>query len=404
MDSTVITYPLRHLGFLLLAVTIPLPALAQSIDVSGQVRPRSEYRDPATGAEDAEFFTSLRTRLSARYTGETAVSAFIQLQDVRFLGEEASTLGDFSADALDMHQAWVQLGRDEAWVSVRAGRQEAAYGGERLVGAVGWAQQGRSFDGARVRVNPWAAARVDGLAFQLSESASAVQEFDAVFWGAYAVVDVSRDHTLDLFVLHQENEIPDSETDQWTSGLRWAGGGDGWAYRVEGAWQTGQRLTRDVDAYLLAARVGRDFAGGRLGLTLWADWLSGSTPGDEEVGAFDTLFGTNHKFYGYADLFLDIPLNTAGRGLVDLAVKGRGQIDDDWGVEAALHRFSVAEDEGLDSGGLATELDLVVTRSVFEGLQVSGGASYVFADDALGPVRGIDEDVTFAYLMLDVVL
>ena len=397
------TNPLSHLGSLLLILAIPFPTLAQSIEVSGQVRPRSEYRDPAVGATDAEFFTSLRTRLSARYTGETAVSAFVQLQDVRFLGEEASTLGDFSADALDMHQAWVQLGPDEAWVSVRAGRQEAAYGGERLVGAVGWAQQGRSFDGARVRVNPWAGARIDGLAFQLSESASAVQEFDAVFWGAYAVLDVGRAQTLDLFVLHQQNEIPDSETDQWTSGLRWAGARGGWAYRVEGAWQTGERLTQDVDAYFVAARLGRDFAEGRAGLTLWADYLSGSPPGNEEIGAFDTLFGTNHKFYGYADLFLDIPLNTGGRGLADLAVKGRWQVDDDWRADVALHRFFVAEDEGLDSGALATELDLVVTRSVFEGLQVSGGAAYVFADDALGPIRGIGEDVTFAYVMLDVV-
>ena len=36
---------------------------------------------------------------------------------------------------------------------------------------------------------------------------------------------------------------------------------------------------------------------------------------------FDTLFTTNHKFYGLADLFLNIPLQTDGRGLQDLAVK-----------------------------------------------------------------------------------
>ncbi len=31
----------------------------------------------------------------------------------------------------------------------------------------------------------------------------------------------------------------------------------------------------------------------------------------------ETLFATNHKFYGFADLFLNIPRDTAGRGLRD---------------------------------------------------------------------------------------
>lgn len=395
--------PIAALLSFFLAALIPLPALAQSVDVSGQVRPRSEYREPGPGSPDAEFFTTLRTRLSALYTGESTVSALVQLQDVRFLGEEASTLGDFSADALDMHQAWVQIGRDDDRFSLRAGRQEVAYGGQRLVGPVGWAQQGRSFDGARARVNPCAGCRVDVLAFQLSESASAVQDFDAVFWGAYSVFQVGQGQVLDLFALHQENEIPGSETDQWTAGFRYVGDLEAWNYRVEGAWQTGERVARDVGAWFAAARLGRSFADGRGGLTLWADYLSGSAPGDVENGSFDTLFGTNHKFYGFADLFLDIPLNTAGRGLVDLALKSRWQLTPDWRATVDVHRFSVAEDDGLGSGTLGTELDAVVTRAVFDGLQVSGGVSRVFAGDALGPVRGIGEDVTFAYVMLDVV-
>lgn len=57
-------------------------------------------------------------------------------------------------------------------------------------------------------------------------------------------------------------------------------------------------------------------------MTLWYDHLSGDDdPSDGTVRVFDTLFATNHKFYGLADYFLNIPVQTVGRGLQDLALK-----------------------------------------------------------------------------------
>jgi hypothetical protein len=331
------------------------------------------------------------------------VKAFVQLQDVRIFGEESNTLSDFRADNLDLHQGWVQVGGDEAGLSVRAGRQELAYGGERLIGAVGWAQQGRAFDGARLRAHPSDRTRVDVLGIQLSESFSAARSVDATFWGAYGVFEAGAGRTLDLFALRQSVEAADADTKQWTAGLRYVATDGGFTYRLEGAVQTGERGGQDVAAHLFGARLGRDFADGKAGLTLWADLLSGTDPTSSKVGAFDTLFGTNHKFYGYADLFLDIPAHTSGRGLVDLAVKGRWQVHPDWTARLDVHRFTVAESGGLASGALGTEIDLTLARAAFSGVRISGGAARVLSGDALGIVRGITDDVTFAYLMLDVV-
>ena len=75
----------------------------------------------------------------------------------------------------------------------------------------------------------------------------------------------------------------------------------------------------------------------------------------------------------------------------------------EWTASVDVHRFSVAESAGLESGSLGTEIDLTLARATFSGVQISGGASHVLAGDALGAVRGISGDVTFAYLMLDVV-
>lgn len=73
---------------------------------------------------------------------------------------------------------------------------------------------------------------------------------------------------------------------------------------------------------MLGARLGFDVGTGG-SLTLWYDLLSGDAdPNDGDTKVFDTMFATNHKFYGFADMFLNISVHTGGQGLQDLAVKG----------------------------------------------------------------------------------
>ena len=134
----------------LLVAGASLPLHAQQVTLGGQVRPRFEYREPAGNRDDGA--TSMRVRVNLSALLERNVQAFIQLQDVRFFGEETNTLGDFSADNFDLHQGYLELNHSgDAGFALRVGRQEVNFGGERLVGAVGWTQQARSFDGARGR-------------------------------------------------------------------------------------------------------------------------------------------------------------------------------------------------------------------------------------------------------------
>jgi hypothetical protein len=376
-------------------------ALAQDATLSGQVRPRFEYRDPTQTGGAAESYTIGRTRLAAEVRLERDIWGFVQLQDVRIWGEESSTAGDFRADGLDLHQGFLQFGAEDAGRSLRIGRFQQNYGGQRLVGALDWAQQARAFDGARARVRLGDAVTLDGFAFQLSESASIVRELDATFTGAHAVWEVAGGRSLDLFAFWLDEELAAGDNEILTTGLRYVGDEGPWSYRVEGTLQTGERAGRDVQAWMAAVRVGRSLAGGRHTLTAWYDHLSGGAPDDVDDGAFDTLFGTNHKFYGYADLFLNLPVQTDGRGFRDVALKSTWTLAEGWSLQANLHRFLVDEDAGLDDGHLADELDVVLTHPLVPGLTLSGGLSQVWAGDALGPVRGIAENVHFGYLMID---
>ena len=381
----------------LLSTALHADASAQ-VTLSGQVRPRTEFKDPAKPDGGSQAFTGMRTRLAASILTQGGARAFVQIQDVRFFGEEANTLGDYAADGLDVHQAWLLLGDEGAGASLKVGRQEVALGGERLIGAVGWANQGRSFDGARVRVHPGEKFVVDGLAIQLSESTAPSRNADALLWGAYGVLNAGANQSLDLFVLTQRERGPGGETDQVTLGARHVGAGGPFSYRFEGSLQRGTRRDKDVSAHMFGARVGASGSSGTV--TLWYDYLSGTVPGSDEVGAFETLYATNHKFYGFADIFTDIPTHTGGRGLQDVALKASTNAGP-WRLAADLHRFYVVRGGGLDESHLADELDLTFSRRLPSGVGLTTGLSWVLEGGALEPVRGIRDDVFFGYVMLD---
>lgn len=378
--------------------------VAQSVDVTGQVRPRFESREPAGPEGEARSYTIGRTRLNASVQLERGVWGFVQLQDVRIWGEESSTVGDFRADGLDLHQGFLQIGSEADPQSLRLGRFEQNYGGQRLIGAVGWAQQGRAFDGLRGRLRRGSVV-VDGVRFQLSESASPFRDREASLLGSYLVWSLADDQALDVFGFYLDEGLEGGDTELLTTGARYTGAASGWSYRFEGAAQRGERGARDVSAYMLGGRLGRRVLEGKGTVTLWVDHLSGGAPAGpaSDDKAFDTLFGTNHKFYGFADLFLDPARQTQGRGLQDLAVKSAWTPADGWRITADLHRFRVAADEGLTGSVLGDEIDVVLTHTYTAGLTFSGGLAWVWAGEALAPVRGIDEDVRFAYIMIDLV-
>lgn len=383
-----------------LLLVSPLAAHAQ-VTFSGQLRPRTDTRD-AWGVNGArETFTSMRTRLAARAVTPGGITAFVQLQDVRLFGEETDPSADFSADGWDVHQAWFLLTSAKGGASLKIGRQEVAFGGERLISPSNWSQQARSFDGARLTLQHEEEIRVDLLAAQIQEEAAPRWNGNATLLAAYGTVNPTGARQLDFYLIGQRAERGAGDREQWTVGARHVGTVAALDYRVEASWQTGRRAGADVSAYLVGARIGAPAGKGTV--TLWYDRLSGTEPGSAGVGAFETLYPSGHKFYGSADLFTNLPAHTAGRGLQDLAVKTSWPLDGSaWTLQADLHRFLVTEGAGLPGSRLADELDVAILRRLPSGLAVNAGLSYVWEGPALEPVRRISKSGAYGYLMLDV--
>jgi alginate export protein len=391
----------RHALLTGLAILTALPLGAQQVKIRGQLRPRSEARTPT--APGKKTFTSMRVRFGIEAALDRNVRVVVQLQDVRLWGEEKSTLFDFTANQFDLHQGYADIGSfsEDKW-AFRAGRQEVKLGGERLIGPVGWTQQAQSFDGVRLRTRgSW--GLVDFFGYKTAEiAASADAAVDSELLGAYATFKTGEKAGLDVYGILQSSDGV-TDTDEVTLGARLAGKTGIWSYRAEGSYQVGTRADTDVSAFMFGGRVGADVAEGKGTITLWYDYLSGDdNPTDGKVKVFQTIAATNHKFYGFADLFLNIPVHTGGLGLQDFALKGVIRANSEFRVGIDLHAFRTAKQGTLSTSNLAEEIDVTGWYTFSKNVTFQGGVSYVAQGDALAELGRLSEDLWWSYLQMAV--
>lgn len=387
------------LSIAVLLVAVPLHAQQPQLTFGGQVRPRMETR--SQGEDTRETFTSMRVRAQLQALLGESGRVFIQLQDVRFFGEETNTLGDFRADALDLHQGYLEwdLGAGGK-AQLRVGRQAMFLGEQRLVGAVEWTQQGRSFDGARLTAPALGRIKLDLFAMKLQEKSSVTYDFDGDFLGAYGTMDLMAGGSLDLYALHTRDSREEGSREH-TLGALWKAEVGPVDIRLEGSVQGGERDGVDVSAYMVGARAGMAVHE-KATLTLWYDQLSGDDDRtDGKVEVFNTLFATNHAFYGSADYFLNIPVETGGLGLRDAAVKLAVNPTEGTGLGVDFHALSATEKGGLSTQSLARELDLMLTHRVEPGLMVVAGFSFVQAREGMKELGRLSHDADWAFLMLN---
>ena len=361
------------------------PLVAQElprIDVSGELRLRGEWDGRTVGLGD-DAATLSRIRLGAGVTLTSWIRAFAQLQDARAWGTEGNTLTDAAADQLDMHQVYADLGSADRLLG-RLGRQELALGDERLVGTVGWSNTGRVFDGARLlgtigRVQ-WTAfwmnvAERDSLQPvgpdpQLNQGAND----DGWLVGGFASGKLGGS-TAEVTALYDRNGVTSKS---YTVNVRVHGSAAAFLYYdVAGAYQFGP----DRSAWFASGRAGANLGRGSLAAQL--DYLSGDDdPAAGDTKAFNTLYATNHKFYGYMDYFLNVPGQLDQAGLVDAVLRGSFDPSAATRIRADLHHFRLAEDRGSGKT-LGTEFDLVGTWSLAKVAGLEAGAGLFFPSEPI---------------------
>jgi len=315
-----------------------------------------------------------------------------------------------------------------------------------LIGTSDWNNFGRTFDAVKLYFETGKMTTIDLFtstvvniyrhSFDQSDLFNGTETHrDLVFSGIYFSTGAVEPITLDFYALGLDqargNDAnfegilglppagsaggnPMARTDFVTLGTRIKGDPKklgGFEYEGEFAFQKGE--VADLDLTAFAAHIGGGYnfdCPWKPRLFAEYNFATGDdNPTDSDNGTFQNLFPTNHKFYGFMDLFSWQNLHNPE---LSLKAKPYKQV----GLEADLHGFWLADtnDAWYRANGVTkvrpitpasrnadsyvgAETDLVITYQPVKFLTLVAGYSHFFAGDYL-KATGPSDDADFGYV------
>lgn len=376
-------------------LAFPISIHAQLV-LNGEFRPRTEFRNGYrilhTSQDNPAFFTSQRTRIVFVFN-DYLYTFKLSAQDIRIWGDEIQLKDNANTN---IHEAWAQIHITNHF-KVKLGRQELVYDDQRLLGSVNWTQPARSHDAIVLKHEN------SGSEFELDFGASYNQESENVLGNTYTLNNYKflsyiwmNKHigTLDIsgIFLTDGFEIPTGNMNyRYTYGSFLDYKSNNILASGSLYFQRGDDDTRtNISAYMIAGKVAYQFKATKM--TMGIDYLSGGKKNDTNPAryTFNTLYATNHKFYGSMDYFLNIPNETKGGGLQDIFVNAEYKSPEDITLSLTYHNFSLAQ-EVIDpsnsseilSKNLASEFDLSVAYSFSKDISLQLGYSVLFYSNSL---------------------
>ena len=282
------------------------------LSLGGEARPFFEwFRNEEWGSvpgDDGYLLQRYMAHLDLHWNDRARL--FVQLKSGLERGRRSGPR-PVDEDKLDVGQAFVDvamISSSERKLVVRAGRQEMAFGHQRLVGYREGPNVRRSFDGLRatLRTPAWT---VDAFATRPAQTEPGFfddsPDSHRRFWGTQATRSLSSSVSLDTVLsraLERECNLRPSTAKETrhTNGARFWGEGRGWDYDVEFIHQWGAFGEGEISAWAVASVFGFTFGDlptrPRLGLSL--DVHSGDRdPTDRNLETYHPLFPKG-AYYG----------------------------------------------------------------------------------------------------------
>ena len=275
------------------------------LSLGGEARPFFEwFRNEEWGSvpgDDGYLLQRYMAHLDLHWNDRARL--FVQLKS-GLEGGRRSGPRPVDEDKLDLGQAFLDvamLSSGERTLVVRAGRQEMAFGHQRLVSYREGPNVRRSFDGLRatLRTRAWT---VDAFATRPAQTKPGFfddgPDPDRSFWGAQATRALGGSVSLDLYYLGLTNESAaydqgTAKETRHTNGTRLWGDGRGWDYDVELIYQWGGFGEGGIRAWAVASVFGYTFRDlpTRPRLALSLDVHSGDRdPEDPDIETYQPLF------------------------------------------------------------------------------------------------------------------
>ncbi len=364
---------------------------ATRLSIDGQVRSRTEVdRKEFSSDFTVQSFSDLRTRLGLRALINENTEAYVQFQDSRRLGgtsedgdSQSGTL--VATDNIDVHQAYLCI--MQLWANgpgLKAGRFEVNLGNQRVFGAVGWHNVGRSWEGITADW-VWPNVALDLFWLKRLEVNDEIENKDFDLFGFQ--IDLAPCN-IELFTFYEyhasfSTTADNNALDRISSGFYYQRLVGQFDFESNVVYQFGEQVVigagiepnQDISAFLVTFEAG--YSTDRSRIAVAVDYASGDDdPADDSYTAYDNLYYTGHKFRGYMDYF--IASNTDG--LLDLIGRFSTTPIEGWKFGADLHYFRSA-DPATDLGG---ELDLYASTSRIQGVNWTSGASVFVPSEEFG--------------------
>lgn len=390
--------------------TFSAKAQVDSLKINVDFRTRAELdngqRTLIPNHQKPETTVFSRAQLGVDYYFQD-LELFMSLQDARVWGEVSST--NQRSGSFNVNEAWAKYNFTKN-TALKIGRQILSYDDERLLGALDWQMQGRSFDAAKgiFRLSPQ--SKLEAVVTYNNDNSDSNDLPDREF---YSIVD-SGERTKSMQVLHYQYLWPQSSISfigmnnvvQSLSGTHFAlltvgmttkkytgkFGFFGSAY-----WQTGKNtLEQSKSAYQFSANV--DYIPTKnINIVLGTEWLSGTdyNTQNSKNNSFSPLYGTNHKFNGFMDYFF-VGNHFNSVGLKDFYLKSNFKFNPKAALGINLHGFATNAKLGFDnvknkeySSYLGTEADLVFTYKVAKVFTMQVGHSQMFATESMNYLKNV---------------
>lgn len=415
-------------------------AIGQTFSMSGEFRPRIEYRDgfktlPAADAEPA-FLANERMRLildykskrvnfrlTPQHTGLFGQNSFINAAENNFSIYEAYADLNLCSKQLDSTCIFDLL-------RLRIGRQVLNYDGGRILSNLDWPAQGIRHDAVVLFLEEKGWEFILGAAFNQQAD---VLSGTAFYGNYYKSLQFARLHhtfkNLDLAALilkdDFQNVITDSLGDKTTNGVnsRITAGGmlkytiaPGVTVHGEFYQQMGKDvLFNNLNAQLYSLEVQFKTPNKKLIITPGADILSGNDGVVQNGGNlentnrfFTPTYGINHKFYGYADYFYCGNAFGDG-GLIDYYIRSSFAFTSKFNTWLHFHAFNsyadiadLTDPSKTVSPYLGTEIDWLLNYTFDEQVSVQFGTCFMFGSETLKQVKSLTGDIrnvgNFTYL------
>lgn len=336
-----------------------------------------EYSDLDDAADlDSAKGLTLRTRLGFQTEEYNGFSMFLQMHNLSQIIDDYSWPGggnpnyDVIADpdGSRVHQFYFTYKFNDIF-SLKAGRQEIIYDDARLIGNVGWRQNGQSFDGAVFSINTGRNNLSLGYIYRVNTIFLTHVDLD----GLYTIHDtfnINKSNKLTLFayLLDTESDLPDSR-DSGTYGFRLVGSIDNFNYDFTYAFQNDFADGENHGGDMINAFVEYKFENFAFGVG--CNIISGQKGNDRP---FDTLFSTAHKFNGWADQFLATNGGNLINGLDDYFAQFSTVISKHKLV-VVYHYFDTNENVTYGER-YGDELDILVVRKINKNLSCLAKAAF----------------------------